>query len=111
MRVPSGTVTSAINCALSQAEGGTVTGPGVVVTVAVGGVPVTVGGGDVTPWRAMIGLPHRARSPTAEPQAEIYRMNLTVCPANGVRSRFGLYVRPSYLSRKVQKVRIVPPTS
>ena len=69
--VPSGTVTSVTNCTLSQEEGGTVdVGVGaVLVGVAVGGVPVTVGVTvtGVAPTRAMIGFPHKARSPVTEP--------------------------------------------
>src|SRR3972149_4986907 len=81
--VPSGTVTSAMNCALSHEEGGTVTvtGPGVFVGVAVGGVPVTVGGGGA-PLRTITGLPQMARSPTGEPDADINRINLTSFPAS-----------------------------
>src|SRR3990172_8964720 len=102
-----------MNCALSQEEGGTVTviGPGVRVGVGVGGVPVTVGVGVAPPIRTMTGLPQMARSPMGEPYADMNRMSVTFCPANGLRSRFARYVRPSYLSRNVQKVRMRPPTS
>ncbi len=65
--VPSGTVTSVMNWARSQAAGGTVA---ILVGVGVGGVPVTVGvavGGVMTPERAMMGLPHSPRSPAGEP--------------------------------------------
>ena len=69
--VPSGTVTSEMNCTLSQEDGGIV---GVfegttLVDVAVGGVPVTVAVGVtiVPPVREIIGFPHSARSLAAEP--------------------------------------------
>ena len=69
--VPSGTVTSEMNCTLSQLEAGTVAvGVGVeLVGVAVGGVPVTVGVtvGGVPPAREIIGLPHSARSSATLP--------------------------------------------
>lgn len=60
-----------MNCALSQVEGTTVgveVGM-VLVEVAVGGVPVTVGTGvtGVAPTREMIGLPQITRSPVGEP--------------------------------------------
>ena len=69
--VPSGTVTSLMNCALSQEEGGTVAviGEPVFVGVGVGGVPVTVGVAVAVepPARERTGLPQMARSPVALP--------------------------------------------
>ena len=60
-----------MNCALSQLDAGTVeVGVGfVLVGVGVGGVPVTVGVAVAVepPGREMTGLPHKARSPGAEP--------------------------------------------
>jgi hypothetical protein len=70
MSVPSGTVTSLTNAALSQEEGGTVavTVGGVLVAVVVGGVPVTgVTVTGVAPLRTMTGWPQMARSPAGEP--------------------------------------------
>ena len=58
---------------------------GVGVNVAVGtGVKVEVGG--IVPSRVICGANHRALSWLGEPLAVTNRMNLTLFPANGLRS-------------------------
>ena len=54
----------------------------------VGDTGVTVG--STPPTRTMRGDPHSARSFVEYPVARIVRINLTLCPAKGLKSTFAL---------------------
>ena len=59
-------------------------GSGVDVNVGVSENAVT--DGFDPPLRTILGPTHNARSPVGEPFASVRRMNLTVCPASGLKS-------------------------